>query len=359
MARIDFERYAYFPALRTRAAELKGIELLNNERKRSILPTFTLGKWPRAADFSRSAEKVREIMGDLPYILDLTSDARHLADQQRSLRNPNASFEAWREFVAESPGAVPVVQLVSDARARDVIKQAQFLERDWQSVAFRIKEFSTETPMVLSALSALDDPSSAIVIIDCQYIRGALAAYVAATVATINQLRNEFPELMIVTMSTSFPQSTVPFADSTQQRGSIEIQERDLHSRVGGDAVSFYGDHASIHSVVYDDAPIMRWAARIDYPREFDWYFERRPGDQSADGYISAAAAICEHDPEIGTRGIWGEEMILQAASGDPHAKAPAPWISVRANIHLARQHDLSQRIRGAQDQDDYPDDGE
>jgi hypothetical protein len=355
MARIDLEQYVYFPALRTRAAELKGIELLNEERKKNILPVFTLGRWPRATDFSRSAEKVREIMGGLPYILDLTTDSRHLAEQHRALRNPAGSFEAWREFVAkEASSAVPVVQLVPEARARDVIKQAQLLEQSFGVVAFRIKEFSTETPLVLSALSALNDASSAVVIIDCQYIRGALAAYVAATVATINRLRTEFPEILVVSMATSFPQSTVQFADPTQQRGSIDIQERELHSRIGGDAVSVYGDHASIHSVIYDDAPIMRWAARIDFPRDYDWYFERRPGNQSQEGYESAARDICRNHPEIGKSNIWGEDMILRAANGDPHAKAPGPWISVRVNIHLARQHDLSQRLRGAVDQDDF-----
>lgn len=351
MNNVSFENYLYFPAIRTRVAELKGFEQLDQDRKRRLLPIFTLGRWPKAPDFHRSAEKVAELMGNLPYLLDLTTDARHLTDHHRELRNPANSFAAWRSLVTTHPQAIPVVQIATDTRARDVTKQAQEIERSVGRLAFRIRDFSNETPFVINALSALDDPRNAVVFIDCQYIRNALAAYIAASVATINQLRAEFPELLICLLSTSFPQSTASFADATQQRGAIEILERELHSRVGGDAVAIYGDHASVHSVVYDDAPIMRWAARIDYPRELNWYFERRPGQQGGDAYISAAQGIVTIDPNLGTRNIWGEEMIKHAAAGEPHAKAPSSWIAVRVNIHIARQLDFSTRLAAGDDE--------
>jgi hypothetical protein len=357
MIDVSFENLLYFPTLRTRQAELKGLEMLDPTRKQRIVPVLTLGRWPKALDFSKSAEKARDAMAGWPYFLDLTSDARHLADQQRILRNSSGAFEAWRAFAGNYHNAIPVVQITSDARIRDVTRQAQELERTTGKLAFRIREFSSETPLVINALSALDDPRNAIIFIDCQYIRSALSAYVTATVATVNQIRDEFPDSFITVLSTSFPSSTVPYADATQQRGSIEIQERQLHNRVGGSTVVAYGDHGSIHSVIYDDAAIMRWAARVDYPRELDWYFERRPSDQSAAGYVSAAGAVKASDPDIGTRNIWGEDMIIQAAGGQPHAKAPGSWISVRVNIHLSRQIDFSLRLAGQADDDEGDDD--
>lgn len=357
MINVSFEKYSYFPTLRTRQAEMKGLEQLDTDRKALIVPLLTLGRWPRALDFSKSAEKAAFVMGELPYFLDLTMDGNHLADQQRMLRDPKNAFDAWCTFVVKYPSAIPIIQFTSDARTRDIIKQAQKLERAVGKIGFRIRDFSVETPAVINALSALDDPQNAIVFIDCQYIRSALTAYVSAAVATINQLRIEFPEIVIVVLSTSFPSSTVPFADATQKRGSIDILERELHARIGGSAVATYGDHASVHSVVYDDdVGFMRWAARVDYPRELDWYFERRPGDQSADGYISAAQAVRASDPAIGSRGIWGEEMIIQAADGNPHAKAPASWISVRVNIHLSRQIDFSLRLSRAEEEEEEED---
>jgi len=357
MVNVDFGAYRYFPALRTRLAELKGLEKLDERRKALILPTLTLGRWPKALDFSKAAQRAAEAAGG-PFILDLTSDGAHLADEQARLRDPSGAYAAWRAFAAETPLAIPVVQSTEASGVRDFIKQAQEIEKAAGRVVFRIRDFSRDTPAAIGALSALDDVRNALVMIDCQYIRPALVAYVTACVSTINALRAEFPELVIAVLGTSFPQSTLPFADASGTRGSIDILERSLHARIGGSAVAAYGDHGSVHSVVYDDAPIMRWAARVDYPRELDWYFERRPSNQSADGYVSAAKAVAAVDPDIGTRGIWGEEIILRAAAGDVQGqRAPAPWISVRVNIHLARQIDFASRERAQPGTDD--DDGD
>jgi len=345
MVNVSYEEYKYFPTLRTRLAEMRGLKELDDVRKRKILPLITLGRWPKAIDFSKSVDKAEEVMNSLPHFLDLTSDATHLGDQQKILRDPANAFEAWRQFAGKYGSAIPVVQLVHGAKVRDIFKQAQALEKSIGKVAFRIKDFSLDTQMVINAISSLDEPSNAIVFIDCQYIRDALSAYVTAAVATINQLRNEFPSLMVVVLSTSFPSSVLPFSDSTQNRGSIDILERQLHARIGGNAVAAYGDHGSIHSVVYDDSPIMRWAARIDYPQNLLWSFERRPGDQTPQGYIDAARAIVKTDPSIGTRNIWGEKMIIDAGQGSTFGNAPNSWISVRVNIHLSRQIDYSDRI--------------
>ena len=345
MIDLSFENYSYFPTLRTRQAEMKGLEQLTQHQKQRLLPMLTLGRWPKALDFTKSAEKAGNVMNSLPHFLDLTQDAAHLGDQQRILRDSTNGFAAWRTFVSQYPNAIPVVQLVAGARARDQVKQATLIEAQIGKLAFRIRDFSVDTPLVINALSAVDDPQNAIVFIDCQYIRSALAAYVTATVATINQLRSQFPEIIIVVVSTSFPSSVLPFADASQQRGSIDIQERDLHARIGGSAVAAYGDHGSVHSVVYDETAIMRWSARVDYPRELSWYFERRKGDQSEAGYVSAAQSIVLSDSDIGTRGIWGEEMIVQASQGNAYARAPASWIAVRVNIHLARQLEFSERL--------------
>ncbi len=355
MIDIKFEKYQYYPTLRTRPSEMRGLEKLDDERKSKIVPLLTLGRWPRASDFDRSAERASEIMNGHPYFLDLTDDPAHLAEQQKILRDPFSSFKAWREFLTKYESAIPVVQLNSDAKVRDIFKQAQAFERAKGKIAFRIKDFISDTQLVINALSALDDTSNAIVFIDCQYIRDSLMAYVTAVVATINQLRNEFPELMIVVMSTSFPSSVISFADNTQTKGIVDILERQLHARIGGNPVATYGDHASIHSVVYDDVAMRRWAARIDYPQDFQWAFVRRPRDQSSDGYISSAKEIVQLYPEIGLSGqVWGEQMILDAARGSPFGIAPSSWIAVRVNIHLTKQVDLSALLES---QDDVEDD--
>lgn len=355
MIDIKFENFAYFPTLRTRQSEMRGLKELDSARKSKIVPLLTLGRWPRATDFDKAAEKASDVMDGHPYFLDLTTDMTHLGDQQKILRDSSSAFKAWRDFLAKYHKAIPVVQLNLDAKVRDIFKQAQAFENTSGKLAFRIKDFVSDTPLVINAISAMDDSSNAIVFVDCQYIRDSFVAYVTAAVAIINQLRNEFPELMIVIMSTSFPSSVIPFSDSTQTKGEIDILERQLHARIGGNPVAIYGDHASIHSVVYDDVTIMRWAARIDYPQNFQWIFERRAGDQTQGGFISAAKEIVRLDPDIGTRNIWGEKMIIDAAASIPYGAAPSSWIAVRVNIHLSRQIDLSFLLenQGGNDDDD------
>jgi hypothetical protein len=342
---LRFDSYRYFPALRTRQAEIKGLEMLSPVRKDQILPLLTIGRWPKAVDFHRSLEKAEESMSGLPFIVDLTDDARHLPEQHGALCDSSGYFRAWRDFVGQSRQAIPVAHMIGRIRGRDVAQQARAIEAKAGKVAFRIRDFERDIPLVIGALSALDDVLNAIVFIDCRYIRPAFAAFNTATIATIDRLRAEFPQLFIVTLGTSFPMSTLDFADSSKTHGTIDIAERVLHSQVGGDSVAGYGDYASIHSIIYDDAPVMKWVPRIDYPRELEWYFERRASDQLANGYAECARALLEVEPAIGSRDIWGEDMIRLAAAGTPHAKAPASWISVRVNIHLSKQVDLSQDL--------------
>jgi len=350
---IALDRYPYFPMLRTRQAELKGLDQLRSEQKQAMLPMLTLGRWPKATDFSKGAEKAAQVMAGAPYCLDLTQDITHLPDVQRRLRSPQHGFKAWRDFVKDWPQALPVLQTHPEASLRDWLQQARGLEQQAGKVAFRITDFEHHPPLVIQALSAMDDPARAIVFIDAQFIRAALPTYVQATLLTINHLRSAFPNLLIVVSSTSFPASVLPFADPSQSAGTIDILERELHARIGGHAVVGYGDHGSIHSVVYDESSAMRWAARVDYPGELSWEFARSPKDHSRQGYIAAAQAIAASDPSLGTRGLWGEDMILQAAQGHPHGVAPVSWIAVRVNLHLARQLSLSQRLLQAVDQTD------
>ncbi|MDH1333514.1 beta family protein [Comamonas testosteroni] len=346
----------YFPTLRTRAAELLGLEKLDDKRKDSIIPLLTLGSWRGNSDLGKAAEKCVEAMGSRPFFMDLSADSRKAEDHWAVLNNSGESYEEWRNFASKYQGAIPVVLMPTGARTREVVQQAAAIEQTHGCVAFRIQDFSAHTPLVISAISALKNPSNAIVFVDCQYIRDAMVAYVTAAISTINRLREEFPSLLISVLSTSFPSSTLPFADASKQTGAIGIQERDFYVRVGGSPVAVYGDHGSIHAVVYDEVPIMRWSPRIDYPEYNVWNFERRSstgiGNEAA--YVECATALVRNFGEtIQDSNIWGEQMILQASKGSPFAKAPAKWISVRVNIHLARQIDYVSAATQPEDDDD------
>ncbi|HBB0077279.1 TPA: hypothetical protein J1554_003852, partial [Escherichia coli] len=55
--KVYFENYSYYPALRTRSAEMTGLNNLSYENKKKILPLISLGKWPRSEEIQVSLDK--------------------------------------------------------------------------------------------------------------------------------------------------------------------------------------------------------------------------------------------------------------------------------------------------------------
>jgi hypothetical protein len=339
----NFDEYRYYPTLRTRSAEIKGLEKLDTAMKQKMLPLITLGKWPKSDDFAKSADKAVEAMEGNPFFFDLPNDPRHHSISSSELTKPADNFERWREFISRYEHAIPIVQMTGGTR-REISQQARKFEASVGKVGFRIRDFSKETPLVIAALSALDSVENALVFLDAQYIRSAFSAYVAACTGTINALRAEVPETLIATLSTSFPASRTQFCDGNRTHGAINNLDRELHESIGGTSIAMYGDYGAIHAVIYDDQPIMmRWSPTIDYPLDYEWVFERRPGTENGVGYIDAAKALVETFPEIATSTLWGDNMIADAANGNLFGSGPQSWIAVRVNLHLARQLQLSE----------------
>jgi hypothetical protein len=178
--------------------------------------------------------------------------------------------------------------------------------------------------------------------LDVRYIRDAERAAEAVVVDAIDRIRDEMPNMRIVALSSSFPSYLGDFTDDDgETRGSLEILERRLHASIvsnGRDCL--YGDYASIHPIIRatggGGAPI----PRIDVATRFTWHFERRPTMKTVRpaAYTQIAEALIERYPEITELNCWGTRMLLQAAGGDPHGLAPAPWIATRVNMHLTQQ---------------------
>ncbi|KJV38209.1 beta family protein [Acinetobacter brisouii] len=365
MSNIEFENFLYYPKLRTRAAELKGLKHLTNNRKDKIIPLITAGKWPRATAFESGINKMSEVFENRPFFLDLTDEYDTFTEEQVFLKNAANNYHNWRDYVRKFPNAIPVAQVDRQASLRDFVMQARLCEQEFGKVVFVINDYLRDIEHVVSALSALDDVNNAITFIDSKYIRNSYSAVLAANIQTINAIREDIPDANISTLSTSFPSSLASFSNDTNKtRGVIDILERQLHEELGGYEVASYGDYASIHGIVYDNAPdVMRWAARVDYPTEQYWQFERRPKNSVSNGstgtaksdYQHAARAILSSNPNIADSDIWGEQMIVQAATDpdfDEIGFGPAPWISVRVNIHLSKQIDYSNQLTNEDEQE-------
>ncbi|EIT7185477.1 beta family protein, partial [Serratia marcescens] len=75
--------YCYFPLLKTRDAELKAVSKLNSDDFDNILPIYELTKSRRTniapdGDIHRKMASIREIQGERPFILDVTSNEKYV-----------------------------------------------------------------------------------------------------------------------------------------------------------------------------------------------------------------------------------------------------------------------------------------
>lgn len=334
----------YFPSLRTRAAELQGLQELSEARKDRIKPVLTFGCVRKdQPTIKNTIERIQEVMGQRPYICDLTSDPVHLSDEMSPLKDPSSAYKNWRALMKEMQASTPCVISSKGGSNRNFVRQALLLEQEHGAVAFRIRDFRHDIAPVVAALDALDAPQNALVFIDPGYVANLFDEYVTLTIAAINKIREADSEIMICVLSSSFPASVIEYSqDETQSWGLIPTREHAFHQAIGGSAVAIYGDYGSIHAAMYDDAQIRRWSPRIDYPRLKETYFERRPLDGgAAPGYIASAKEILRMCPSIRrTNDIWGIQKIIEAANEDLFAKNPASWIAVRANIHMSTQID-------------------
>lgn len=351
---IDYQDYAYYPALRTRPAEMYGYMQLSDKNKDAILPIITLGAWRNQEGLSEPLSHVQKAVEGRPFILDLTAESAHQNRSLNALLDPSENFSAWRLFVENVPNAIPIIQITQSAKNQQIIRQTRLLEKSGLGrVAFRITDFLSETDKVTTALSAMDSSENALVIIDIGYIRETMAASIAACVTAINQVREDVEDAIITVISTSFPASVTAHLDPSSggKRGIVNILERVLHQEIGGSAVAIYGDHSSIHAKVYPTSG-GRYTPRIDYPLDDAWVFERRP-ETNATGYIQAAKTLIQSYPEIREDDSWGGRMIRNAASEFIDGmKTPSNWIAARVNMHISRQLSLSLEAPEGDDED-------
>lgn len=356
---IKLDKQSYFPALRTRPAEMEGYSQLRDSVREKLIPIITLGAWPRVEGVDQSLQQAKSAVSERPFILDLTQESAYQRPAILELLKPDGDFLAWRNLISATANVIPVVQTPPNVKLSQIIKQARALEEiGTHRVAFRITDFGSDTPRVIAALSALDKPNEALVIIDAGYIRDSMSASLSACVSSINDVREEIPESIITVISTSFPATVTSHItqESSGTRGTLAILERELHYAIGADA-AIYGDHSSIHSKVYLTTG-GRFMPRIDYPLSDAWEFERRPGKDSS-GYIDAAKSLLDRFPSILEEDTWGAEKIRNAAAGDiDKMRTPARWIAARVNMHISRQQDLSNEL-STLDEADLDDDFE
>lgn len=343
MIDVNFRDYLYYPVLRTRESEVTGYQQLAEEYKKRIIPLFTLYPWPRGNCLD-SLNKVNK--SELTYFLDLPIEEEikaklnkdttgELTKFYQELENDNNNFENWVKFIEKHKNIIPIVQ-IRKAKISQAIKQSISLELISGRVGFRIRD-EKELPRVIAGIGALTNTNNAMVFIDCQYISSTTIEHKKSfCLNIIKQIRDEYPNVLICILSTSFPQSP-------SNRENIE--ELNLFSAVNYpyDKNIVYGDYGSIYSKVYDENIQYNGAppARIDYPLDDVWDIRRYVGEKTKDNrlkYQSIAKSLINDYPINEQSQCWGEQKIYETANGNIYSTARNKWIGVRVNIHLRNQ---------------------
>lgn len=355
---VDFSDVNYCPIIRTRPAELAGLGHLDDDTKEKLLPMFVIGKWPRTDDVMESYRKAIDAYGKRPHVVDVTRVSAHQHDEIHKLINSDENFLNWRNFVEslkEEFEIIPTVQFgneVGITRFRSITQQALELEAAHEKIALNIDTASVlDRQSAMHVLIALHDPTNCLCILQAGYLtKDNMEAAADTTITMMNEIRAIDPRIECVCTGSSFPRSPAEFGSNY---GEIPILERDLYRVVGGRNYAIYGDHASIHPVVYDMQMARGYVPRVDYPTDNTWiYYRTNKGNSKQDGYIECAKNIMEHE-EWEDLGIWGTDTIKRVASGDAEKMGhPQKWIAVRVNIHLFRQAILSSTTDIVEDED-------
>lgn len=347
---IDFDAFKYFPSLRSRQWEMRGYAQLLPEDKDRLAPMVVMATHGRLRSIQEVAAKVDDYTGGRAHIVDLELSPVYACEECSALANPASGFEAWRTFVDARPNVVPTALLPPNAPARDIVRQVILLEQTKGQVVLRSRSPSSDLPTLLSILSAVDSINNLLVVLDFGYVRSRIKACLAEAASVINSLREVDDTVRVVVLGSSYPKSVAAYSDEGM---ALEIEERTLHSSLGGDAVAIYGDYGSIHPEPFEPMQ-SRFVPRIDLALPDAWIFRRVRSDQG--GFTRCAELIVgltDWDPRFAELN-WGAGKIAAAANGDlTQMNAPAPWIAARVNMHLWQQINYAS---GSVATDDYDD---
>jgi hypothetical protein len=332
---VNFDQYRYYPSLRSRMWEMRGYAELSDEDKDKLLPIVPLASHHRTKAISDVATKVEEYLGGRTRILDLEQSATYACDERRGLMAPDNGFAKWREFISTQQNVVPTALLSGESAVRNIVQQVRHLENDCGQVVVRTRAISADLPSLQAILSAVDDVNNLMIVLDFGYVRSRASALAIEAANAINALRETDEATRVVVMGSSYPKSAAAYDDAG---AAIPIQERAMHTALGGDAVAIYGDYGSIHPEPMEPS-MARFVPRVDYPLPDAWVFRRVRADQG--GYQACAKGITsltDWQPDL-VGSVWGAQKIDAAARGDlAQMGQPGPWIAVRVNLHLWQQ---------------------
>jgi len=353
---MKYENFCYFPKIRTRQAELLGVQELEETTRKAILPLFSMTSLGRRKTVSSVYDSIKDTVSkyNSNFMIELESNKHVKCEDFEDYLSPQNNFENWVNFYKQvsidsnNSSVSGLIQAEYINNRRQYVKHVQSMEKEFGAFFIKINPLKKrDVNAAITVATVCDRLDNKLFIIDIGQIDySRLSVIEQAIIFVINELREIDQSINITVLGSSFPRS---FVDYGREAGTIPMLEWELFSRLGGHDVCFYGDYSSIHGEFYEGS-YASFVARVDYPIEKMWVFERRsaPDQENINReqlYISAAQAIKQNDFWDPTLNCWGKKTIEEAASGNVEGfKAPAKWISVRVNLHIERMKTFIER---------------
>jgi hypothetical protein len=332
----------YMPIVRTRAAELRGLRELTAPVKDAIVPVVELTRSRRSSknpggDVQKSIDALLEILGNRPFVADLTSLASQQNGEFGQLLNDAGAFQAWTDFVSQRlpPTCVPIVHLLDPFDEAEFRTQVARLLGVFRQVAVRIPTSYMDLPAVIAAFQAdLGSLDQVVMVLDAGYVTGkTVQGAIGRLSEMIGNLHGHFPASLSIA-SSSFPNS-VTNAGGGDEQGELMLVEVAIGAELAPLRADLrYGDYAAIHPLDFMGM-VVNWVPRVDVMLDDRFYYHRHR--RTAGGYIRAAAEA-RRDQRWRPLQCWAQENIDAAAAGAAKGLSPSFWISNRVNFHISRQ---------------------
>lgn len=333
-------QYCYFPLLKTRDAELKAISKLNKDDFDHILPIYELTKSRRTkiapdGDIHRKMTTLKEIHGERPFILDVTSNEKYLNYQLEQLLDENNSFYEWQYFINlyNNMNIIPMIHLYDEDDFTEVSGFVKEISATKSFLAVRLPyNLDDYKKYINPIINSLAKECKLYVILDGeQVIRGETENIVDAFNFACSELE-EFSSKIedIVTICTSFPLS--PASLGKDDQGEFTIVEEEIFEKVSEEHAVKYGDYGSIN-IQQVEIKGGTFVPRIDISQKNQFIYKRFR--RNAGSYILCAEKMISDERYI-PLGVWADEEINFAAKGEPSGISPSFWIAVRMNYYMS-----------------------
>ncbi|WP_233080230.1 beta family protein [Rheinheimera soli] len=336
----------YYPLVKTRDAEIKGIRNLRDDVKDCIIPVFELTrsrisqKTNPDGDIHKRMRQVSEAVGDRQFILDICTSPKYLNVQLEQLLVPDHGFYEWQQFLKAYSDLkiIPALHIYSEDDFSEVVKFIQQMSTSYNDFSLRLPIDLDDPDKIVSEITRVMPSKCTLHLlwdtsIEEKLITQSNYSKFAENISrSINSISEHTCSIYHIMTGSSFP--LVPADLGDDDKGSFPIYEEIIFSTLQNKFREIkYGDYGSVCPKQVE----MKggtFVPRIDISLKDRFIYRRyRRGEDGIGGYKRCANEIV-HNSEYTSLNCWADEQIAKALI-EPEGKSPAYWLAIRVNYYI------------------------